>query len=69
SEIREIKLVKKESKLYIDTPNNGQEIKENFIRVKGWALNASGVKEVEIYVDGKKMPNAQIGLSRPDVNS
>ena len=69
SEIREIKLVKKESKLYIDTPNNGQEIKENFIRVKGWALNASGVKEVEVYVDGKKMPNAQIGLSRPDVNN
>ncbi|EJT5915339.1 hypothetical protein N2W46_002694, partial [Clostridium perfringens] len=58
-----------ESKIYMDVPNNGDSIENNKIILKGWALNASGVKEVEVYVDGKKMPNAQIGLSRPDVNS
>lgn len=39
------------------------------IRVRGWALNESGIKEVKIYVQDKYLGNASIGKSRPDVKN
>ncbi|QAT41036.1 Ig-like domain-containing protein [Clostridium sp. JN-9] len=50
----------------IDEPAYGQSITSS-ATVRGWALNPSGVKEVDILVDGKNMGTAAIGLSRPDV--
>ncbi|XZH20527.1 N-acetylmuramoyl-L-alanine amidase family protein [Clostridium perfringens] len=66
---REVKVTKKEPKMYIDTPNNGDDLKEDILNVRGWSLNSSGVKEVQVYLDGKRMDNAKIGLERPDVNA
>nr|WP_275299528.1 Ig-like domain-containing protein [Clostridium sp. YIM B02506] len=39
------------------------------IRVRGWALNQSGINEVKIYVQDKYLGNASIGKSRPDVKN
>lgn len=53
--------------MVIDEPVNGGIIEKSDILVRGWALNASGIKEVNVLVDGKLNGNAQILLSRPDV--
>ncbi|MDF2884705.1 MAG: cell wall hydrolase/autolysin, partial [Clostridiaceae bacterium] len=54
------------SLMCVDTPLNGQ-ILSGDTNVKGWALNSSGVKEVDISVDGQNFGSAAIGQSRPDV--
>ena len=38
------------------------------VDVKGWGLNAEGVKWVNVYVDNKLTGKAQYGLTRNDVN-
>ncbi|WP_303863743.1 N-acetylmuramoyl-L-alanine amidase, partial [Alkalibaculum bacchi] len=53
---------------YIDTPTINEVIQNKPIRVSGWALNASGVKEVQVLVDGTVVGNAKIGLERGDVD-
>ncbi|GAA0179314.1 hypothetical protein SH2C18_22060 [Clostridium sediminicola] len=63
-----IDIVKIPSKIAVDTPRMDTEIKSNFY-VNGWVINASGIKEVNIYVDDKYMGQADIGIPRPDVNS
>lgn len=50
----------------IDTPRSGTFLNKNTL-IGGWALNKSGVKEVQILVDGKFKGRAKIGASRPDV--
>ncbi|WP_010235689.1 glucosaminidase domain-containing protein [Clostridium arbusti] len=57
-------------RICVDTPTNNIVIKNgtNQIPVVGWALNSSGIKSVQISVDGAYKGNANIGLSRPDVN-
>lgn len=50
----------------IDTPRTGTFLSKNTL-IGGWALNKSGVKEVQILVDGKFKGRAKIGASRPDV--
>lgn len=50
----------------IDTPTSGFNVNNDF-NVKGWTLNASGVKQVQIYIDNTLIDNASIGISRPDV--
>ncbi|WP_238902752.1 Ig-like domain-containing protein [Clostridium sp. YIM B02506] len=50
----------------IDDPVANSEVKDN-IKVRGWALNSSGIKEVKLYVDNTYIGNASIGVSRPDV--
>ncbi|AAK80610.1 hypothetical protein BJV85_001226 [Clostridium acetobutylicum] len=51
--------------------SNGQVFNESQIRLRGWGLNASGIKAIDIYVDGtwKKtlVKGDGFGLSRPDV--
>jgi uncharacterized protein YjiS (DUF1127 family) len=63
-----VNIVKPQPKIYIDSPTSNQKVTNQDILVRGWALNASGVKEVRISVDGSFIGNADIGLSRPDVD-
>ncbi|MBW9144833.1 N-acetylmuramoyl-L-alanine amidase [Clostridium sp. CM027] len=53
---------------YIDSPSYSNIAKINTIDVKGWALNAEGVRDVKVYVDGQLKGMAQCGLTRDDVN-
>lgn len=55
------------SRMYIDSPNINQVIDSKSFDVLGWALNASGIKDVKVYIDGNLKGNATYGLSRPDV--
>ncbi|CEQ10472.1 mannosyl-glycoprotein endo-beta-N-acetylglucosaminidase [[Clostridium] sordellii] len=66
SEVVSIEVVKLENILWIDEPRVTIENKD--IKVRGWALNSSGVREVKIYVDGKYKGNAEVGKERLDVN-
>lgn len=50
----------------LDTPTpNGFISKDQLI--KGWVLNGSAVKSVEVSINGTKIGNAQINLNRSDV--
>ena len=52
----------------IDEPSANSTVKGN-VKVRGWALNESGIREVKIYVQGKYVGNAALGKSRPDVKN
>jgi cell wall-associated NlpC family hydrolase len=39
------------------------------INVKGWAVNKSGIKNVQVIMDGKLIVGAQYNVYRPDVNA
>lgn len=66
---RVVSIVRTPSKLYVDSPNQNEVVKNNSVSVRGWALNSSGVKEVKVYVDDKYIKNAEYGIERPDVNN
>ncbi|WP_160674324.1 Ig-like domain-containing protein [Clostridium sp. C8-1-8] len=51
----------------IDEPSNGSNITSDFA-IRGWALSPSGVKSVELSIDGNYVGQGTIGLMRPDVN-
>jgi beta-N-acetylglucosaminidase len=55
-------------RLYVESPAPNSVMK-NDIYVSGWALNASGIKVINILVDGKMHGQATSGYDRPDVNS
>jgi len=55
------------SSICIETPKSNYKM-ENDLEIRGWALNASGVKQVDILVDDKIIGQANIGGYRPDVN-
>lgn len=61
-----ITLEKLQSMAFIDDPRNDMKVRDNIV-INGWALNASGVKEVKIYVDGNYVGNATTRVSRVDV--
>jgi beta-N-acetylglucosaminidase len=50
----------------VDSPVQNQNISTSNT-INGWALNASGVNYVNIYLDGSWKGTAKIGLSRTDV--
>lgn len=52
---------------YIDTPKGMINGSSKSVLVSGWALNSSGVKQVNVLVDNNQVGTAQIGYSRPDV--
>ncbi|WP_315112843.1 Ig-like domain-containing protein [Clostridium intestinale] len=54
--------------MHVDEPTANLATGGN-IRVRGWALNQSGIKEVKIYAQDKYLGNASIGKSRPDVKA
>jgi N-acetylmuramoyl-L-alanine amidase len=56
------------SLIFLDTPYNNQSIGTNTeLKLNGWALNESGIKEVRVYLDNKLQGNANYGNLRPDV--
>jgi N-acetylmuramoyl-L-alanine amidase len=55
-------------KMWIEDPQNNATLKGTSAQVRGWSLNASGVKQVVVYIDGKQIGNANIAQARPDVN-
>ncbi len=59
-------------KMYVENPKEGLEITQNkdvkTISIGGWALNPSGVKSVDIYVDSKLIGKANIGGQRLDID-
>jgi N-acetylmuramoyl-L-alanine amidase len=52
----------------MDQPVAGRQIAEPFA-IRGWAISEGGMDQVMIYVDGKLLGNAHLGLERPDVNT
>ncbi|WP_240260004.1 N-acetylmuramoyl-L-alanine amidase [Clostridium perfringens] len=60
---------KKDSKINIESPIKNDNIKDKVMNVSGWALNDSGVKKVEVYLDGKYIKDANIGFERKDIGS
>ncbi len=63
--IKEINIAKADNLIALDNPV--EMVGNSNILVSGWALNKSGIKNVEVYVDGKLVDNAIINLPRPDV--
>lgn len=53
----------------IDTPSMSQVISGTSFDIRGWSLNATGVKEIKIYIDNVYSGNATSGLDRSDVNA
>ena len=57
-------------RMYIDRPVNGTTITANLNNtVSGWALNAYGIREVDVRIDGGTYSRASYGAYRPDVNN
>ena len=52
----------------LDQPNNNSVVTNGNLRVRGWALDQAGVKEVRVYIDDKDFGTVPYGTSRPDVN-
>ena len=65
--IKSITLTKLKSIVDIDTPNTGSVVGSNFT-IAGWALDSSGVSQVQIYCGSKLLGNATVGGSRADVD-
>ncbi|MDP4090096.1 MAG: Ig-like domain-containing protein [Bacillota bacterium] len=63
-----INIIKQPPMMFIDDPCKYTYMDADSITIRGWALNASGTKEVRIYLDDNIIGNAQIGQSRPDVD-
>ncbi len=53
----------------LDEPVTNEKISSNSLKIRGWALAGSGVKEVRVYVDGTDLGTVPYGTSRADVNS
>ena len=63
-----INFKKPEAKMWIDSPTYNQVVEESDAIVSGWALNPSGVDKINVYMDGNFIGNANLGISREDVN-
>jgi hypothetical protein len=53
---------------YIDHPYGG-EFTYGVTPVVGWALDAEGIFEIQVYLDGVHVGNATYGFARPDVTT
>ncbi|SFB37041.1 Ig-like domain-containing protein, partial [Clostridium frigidicarnis] len=67
-DIRTIKINKLKPLINVESPINGT-ITSDGISINGWALNASGINRVEVYLDGDLVGNAHINMERKDVDS
>ena len=52
----------------LEEPNNNETIVNNTLKIKGWALASSGIKEVRAYIDEKDLGIIKYGISRVDVD-
>ena len=59
------------SQMCLDMPSGNAVYRTDDISVAGWAVNASGINRVDVYVAGESQPRASFTsfLDRPDVNS
>ncbi|MDP4143924.1 MAG: Ig-like domain-containing protein [Bacillota bacterium] len=65
----QINCQKLKPRIDIENPMSNSILGVSQVNVSGWALNDSGIKQVDIYVDAQKVGQANIGLSRPDVDA
>ncbi|MDU5261824.1 MAG: N-acetylmuramoyl-L-alanine amidase, partial [Clostridium celatum] len=66
---RTIKVEKLPSISCLDEPTSGTVVNSEQLKIRGWALAGSGIKEVRVYVDGADLGTVPYGTSRPDVNN
>ncbi|WP_304969745.1 N-acetylmuramoyl-L-alanine amidase, partial [Romboutsia ilealis] len=52
----------------LDEPVTNEKVTSDKLKIRGWALANSGIKEVRVYVDGKDLGTVPYGTSRADVN-
>ena len=52
----------------LDEPTSGTVTTTGELKVRGWAVTSSGVKEVRVYVDGIDLGTITYGTTRTDVN-
>lgn len=62
-----IEIRKPAPRAYVDDPASGNFTKD--ILLRGWALNYSGVKDVDVSIDGVYKGKSQYGLDRPDIKA
>ena len=65
---RTITIQKLQSRSSLDEPTNNSIAGSTTLKVRGWALDSSGIKEVRVYVDGKDLGTVTYGTTRTDVN-
>ena len=65
---RTITIQKLQSRSCLDEPTNNSIAGSTTLKVRGWALDSSGIKEVRVYVDGKDLGTVTYGTTRADVN-
>ena len=61
-------MVDNAQKMYVDTPNNGSTIR-GVTAISGWALNMSGITNVQIFDGASLLDTVQPNLSYPSVNT
>ena len=66
---RTVKVSKQEliARSNLDIPSNNAIVEGNTLEVAGWALHKSGIKEVNVYINGSYVGKTLVGTSRPDV--
>ena len=55
-------------KMYVDTPTTGSTIR-GVAKISGWALNMSGITNVQIFEGNSLLGTADLNLSYPSVNA
>ena len=63
-----INLVKPAPIINIEGPNVNNSLHRT-VEIQGWAVNASNVKKIDVYVDNNVVGQAILGVYRPDVGS
>ena len=66
---RSINIPKLQSIGNLEEPNTNETAINNTVKIKGWALDSSGIKEVRAYIDGKDLGTIEYGISRIDVDN
>ncbi|SFB45525.1 N-acetylglucosaminidase [Clostridium frigidicarnis] len=54
-------------KMWVETPIDGSEVDSDEIQIIGWALDSSGIKRVNIYLNDKFVGYGNIGIERTDL--
>ena len=65
---RTIKVEKLPSIICLDEPVNNEIVDSNTLKIRGWAVASSGIREVRVYIDGKDLGTVKYGTERKDVN-
>nr|WP_264852225.1 N-acetylmuramoyl-L-alanine amidase [Clostridium sp. E14] len=63
-----VNIEKPAPRMWVETPNSGMKTSRN-VTIYGWALNASGIRDANVKIDGAVVGNPTISKDRPDVNN